>query len=275
MKALGGQRVGWAALAGALLLLAVLPAGGAGPLFTIARLKYDGGGDWYANPTSLPNLLRFAAEATGVPMAEKEAVVSLDDPELFRHTYLYMTGHGRVSFSPAQAERLRSWLLGGGFLHADDNYGLDEHFRREIKRVLPEYELVELPFEHPVYHAWFSFPEGLPKIHEHDGHPPRGYGIFLEGRLAVFYDWECDLGDGWEDAEVHQDPPALRRRALEMGTNLIVHVLGGGPDRLREEQGRLDAEARRAGPARAGSGAHRQDEVHAAGSAAARRAARP
>ncbi len=217
------------ALVLALLLGVSAAAQGTIPL---ARLKYDGGGDWYSNPSSLPNLLRFVREQTGLPMEGKERVVEPEDPELFSCSYLYLTGHGRISFSPAQAERLRAWLLGGGFLHADDNYGLDAHFRREIKRVLPEYELVEVPFDHPVYHAWFQFPQGLPKIHEHDGKPPRGWGIFIDGRLAVFYDWECDLGDGWEDPDVHQDPPELRRKALEMGTNLIVHALGAGPDRL-------------------------------------------
>ncbi len=217
------------ALVLALLLGVSAAAQGTIPL---ARLKYDGGGDWYSNPSSLPNLLRFVREQTGLPMEGKERVVEPEDPELFSCSYLYLTGHGRISFSPAQAERLRAWLLGGGFLHADDNYGLDAHFRREIKRVLPEYELVEVPFDHPVYHAWFQFPQGLPKIHEHDGKPPRGWGIFIDGRLAVFYDWECDLGDGWEDPDVHQAPPELRRKALEMGTNLIVHALGAGPDRL-------------------------------------------
>jgi hypothetical protein len=224
----------------ALLLAAAGVARGAGAegRFTIARLKYDGGGDWYSDPSALPNLMRFASQATGVPMAEKEAVVAPEDPELFRYSHLFMTGHGRVALSEAQAERLRAWLLGGGFLHACDNYGLDPHFRREIKRVLPEYELVEVPFEHPVYHAWFDFPHGLPKIHEHDKHPPRGWGIFIDGRLAVFYDWECDLGNGWEDAEVYRDPPELRRQALEMGTNLIMYALGAGPDRLSAQAAR-------------------------------------
>lgn len=223
------RRLGLALLA---LLLALATGRAAPGEIPLARLKYDGGGDWYANPSSLPNLLRFVREQTGLPMAAKELVVEPEDPELFSCSVLYMTGHGRVAFSEAQAERLRAWLMGGGFLHADDNYGLDAHFRREIKRVLPDYELVEVPFDHPVYHAWFQFPGGLPKIHEHDGKPPRGWGIFIDGRLAVFYDWECDLGDGWEDPDVHQDPPELRRKALEMGTNLIVHALGAGPDRL-------------------------------------------
>jgi hypothetical protein len=226
------SRHNWLVLWATALLLLPVVALGVSPTIHVGRLKYDGGGDWYANPTSLPNLLRFARESTGLPLADKEQVLEPEDPALFSVAYLHMTGHGRVSFSSAQAERLGAWLRGGGFLHADDNYGLDAHFRREIKRVLPECELVEVPFDHPVYHAWFQFPGGLPKIHEHDGKPPRGWGIFLDGRLAVFYSWECDLGDGWEDPEVHQDPPDVRRKALEMGTNLLVHALGAGPDQL-------------------------------------------
>ena len=193
----------------------------------IARIKYDGGGDWYADATSLPNLLEFVSRNTGIRTAEKEDVVELDDPRLFAYPYLYLTGHGNLSFSERQAQRLRLYLTHGGFLHVDDNYGLDEHFRREIRKVFPDRELVELPFDHPVYHSPFEFSQGLPKIHEHDNKPPRGYGIFVDERLVLFYTWECDLGDGWEDPAVHEDPEALRQQALRMGTNIIVHALGG------------------------------------------------
>ncbi|MCA9783637.1 MAG: DUF4159 domain-containing protein [Calditrichaeota bacterium] len=197
----------------------------AAPL-TIARLKYDGGGDWYCDPTSLPNLLAFTRQNTTLDVAPREEVVEADDPRLFAFPYLYMSGHGRIQFTPLQAERLREWLIGGGFLHVDDNYGLDEHFRREIRKVFPEYELVEVPFSHPIYHSQFDYGRGLPKIHEHDGKPPRGFGIFHEGRLVVFYSWECDLGDGWEDPDVHNDPADLRRQALEMGCNILVWSMG-------------------------------------------------
>jgi hypothetical protein len=218
-----------------LLLALLLPAAGRGeepPPFAVARLKYGGGGDWYADPSSLPNLQRFLGRTTGMAVAPREAVVEAADERLFQYPVLYLTGHGRVSFGDEEQQRLRLYLEHGGFLHCDDNYGLDEHFRREIARVLPGRELVEVPFDHPVYHSWFSFPRGLPKIHEHDGKPPRGYGIFIDGRLAVFYSWECDLGDGWEDPEVHELPESLRRQALEMGTNILCWALGVGPDRL-------------------------------------------
>ncbi len=201
------------------------------PLFaqelSIARIKYDGGGDWYGDPTSLPNLLEFVSRNTDIETAAKEDVVELDDPRLFAYPYLYMTGHGNVHFSERQAQRLRLYLSHGGFLHVDDNYGLDEHFRREIRKVFPDHELVEVPFDHAVYHSRFEFPHGLPKIHEHDNKPPRGYGIYLDNRLVLFYTWECDLGDGWEDPEVHEDPEELRQKALRMGTNILVYALGG------------------------------------------------
>jgi len=211
--------------AGLLTLLA--PARAPGEPFTIARLKYDGGGDWYSDPSSLPNLLEFLAREAGLETAAEEVVVEADDPRLFHYPYLYMTGHGRVEFSELQAERLRLYLSHGGFMHVDDNYGLDEHFRREIRKVFPGNELVEVPFEHPVYNSLFDYSSGLPKIHEHDDKPPRGYGIFHEGRLVLFYTWECDLGDGWEDPQVHRDPPEVRRMALEMGANIVIWARGG------------------------------------------------
>lgn len=203
-----------------------LPPAGAGDSITIARLRYDGGGDWYANPSSLPNLLAAVRERTGVPTAAREATVGLLDPGLRDHPFLYMTGHGTVRFSPAERQALRAYLEDGGFLHADDNYGLDASFRAEMAAVFPDRELVEIPPDHPVFHAVYALPDGLPKIHEHDGKPPQALGIFLGGRLAVFYSYESDLGDGWEDPSVHGDPPELHEAALRMGVNLLVHVLG-------------------------------------------------
>ncbi len=199
--------------------------GDADPRLTVARLEYGGGGDWYANPSSLPNLLRAIRERTGIPVAEREAVVTPMDPSLNDHPFLHMTGHGNVVFTPQERQRLRSYLEGGGFLHADDNYGMDEAFRREMALLFPDREMVELPPDHPVYHAVYEFPEGLPKIHEHDGHPPQGFGIFQEGRLVVFYSYETDLGNGWEDAEVHGNPPEKHEEALRMGVNLFVFAL--------------------------------------------------
>ena len=192
----------------------------------IARLQYEGGGDWYANPSSLPNLLRAIGERTGLPVAEREVNVRPLDPALPDHPYLYMTGHGNVAFSPSERQALRRYLLGGGFLHADDNYGLDESFRREMAEIFPDAELVELPADHPVFHVLYDFPEGLPKIHEHDGKPPQAFGIFSGGRMVVFYSYESDLGDGWEDEGVHEDPPETREQALRMGVNLFLFAIG-------------------------------------------------
>jgi hypothetical protein len=193
---------------------------------TIARLQYDGGGDWYANQSSLPNLLRAIAEWTGLPVARREATVTALDPALRNHPYLYMTGHGNVRFSAQERDALRDYLLAGGFLHADDNYGMDESFRREMAAIFPDWEWVELPPDHPVFHLVFDFPEGLPKVHEHDGQPPQALGIFNGGRLVVFYSYESDLGDGWEDAGVHGDPDLVRQEALRMGVNLYLYAVG-------------------------------------------------
>jgi hypothetical protein len=192
----------------------------------IARLQYGGGGDWYANPSSLPNLLAALRERTGLPVAAREANVGPLDPTLPDHPYLYMTGHGNVSFSPQERQALRRYLLGGGFLHADDNYGLDESFRREMAEIFPDAELVEIPPDHPVFHIFYDFPQGLPKIHEHDGKPPQAFGLFSGGRMMVFYSYESDLGDGWEDEDVHDDPPEIREQALRMGVNLFLYALG-------------------------------------------------
>jgi len=195
---------------------------------TIARLQYEGGGDWYANPSSLPNLLAAIRERTGVSVARQEINLKPLDPGLHDHPYLYMTGHGDVRFSAAERAALREYLISGGFLHADDNYGMDKSFREEIASVFPDAELTEIPADHPVFHTFYDFPEGLPKIHEHDGKPPQAFGIFYEGRLVVFYSYESDLGDGWEDESVHEDPGDVRERAIRMGVNLFLFVLGQG-----------------------------------------------
>jgi len=193
--------------------------------FTIGRLKYHGGGDWYSNPSSLPNLLVAINERTNIRAAPREEVVEINDPKLFQYPYLYMNGHGSVGFSDEEVKILRNYFAAGGFLHADDNYGMDSSFRREIKNVFPNSPLVELPFDHPIYHAFYDFPNGLPKIHEHDAKPAQGFGIFYENRLVVFYTYECDLGDGWEDPDVHNDPPEKREAAIKMGINIVIYSL--------------------------------------------------
>ena len=193
--------------------------------FTIARLQYQGGGDWYSDPSSLPNLLRFISEHTRIDAAEREAQVQIADEELFSHPYIYMTGHGNVSFSDGEIARLRHYLESGGFLHADDNYGMDESFRRELKKVFPKKDLVELPPSHELFHCHFDFPDGLPKIHQHDGGRPQALGLFDEERLMLLYTYESDLGDGWEDAHEHGDEPEKRLAALRMGTNIVVWAL--------------------------------------------------
>ena len=197
-------------------------------IFTIARIKYEGGGDWYSNPSSLPNLLSFVREETGIVAAKNEIVVELSSSRLFSYPYLYMNGHGNIRLIEREVEQLRRYFEAGGFLHADDNYGMDESFRREMKRVLPESDFIELPFSHPIYHSFFEFPSGPPKIHEHDGKPAQGLGLFLDGRLVVYYTYQSDLGDGWEDADVHDDPLDTRMAALRMGANIIVWRLRGG-----------------------------------------------
>ena len=192
---------------------------------SVARLHYDGGGDWYANPTSLPNLLEAISASTDLQVADEPVVVRLDDPDLGDHPFLYVTGHGNVRFSDSDLERLREYLFGGGCLHLDDNYGMDASARREIGRLFPDKELVEVPLDHAIYSIVFPFPDGLPKVHEHDGEPARGFGIFVDGRLALFYSFESDLGDGWEDATVHGDPAEVREAALRMGVNLFAYAL--------------------------------------------------
>jgi hypothetical protein len=189
----------------------------------IAKLKYNGGGDWYANKTALPNLIRFCNKELNLLLEAEEDAVEVGSQELFNYPYVYMTGHGNVVFSPEEASNLRNYLIAGGFLHIDDNYGLDKFIRIELKKVFPELELVELPFDHPIYHQKFDFPKGLPKIHEHDGKPAQGFGLIYEGRLVAFYSFECDLGNGWEDQRIHNDPAEKRDQALKMGANIIAY----------------------------------------------------
>lgn len=189
----------------------------------IAKLKYNGGGDWYANKTALPNLIAFCNQQLGTNLYEEEDIVEVGSQELFNYPYVYLTGHGNVVFSTEEAANLRRYLLAGGFLHIDDNYGLDKFIRPELKKIFPELELVELPFAHPIYHQKFNFDKGLPKIHEHDGKPAQGFGLIYEGRLVVYYSFESDLGNGWEDPRVHNDPEAKRQDALRMGANLIAY----------------------------------------------------
>jgi hypothetical protein len=206
----------------AFLVAAALPSS---PRLTVARVQYDGGGDWYANPSSLPNLLTAIATRTSLDVERTEARVQLTSDRLWDYPYLYITGHGNIKLTDAEISRLREYLARGGFLHVDDNYGLDESFRREIARIYPDRPLVDVPLEHPVYNVVYRFPKGIPKVHEHDGKPPRGYGIFLGERLAVYYSYESDLGNGWEDSQVHNDPPEVREAALRMGVNLFVYAV--------------------------------------------------
>lgn len=189
----------------------------------IAKLKYNGGGDWYANKTALPNLIRFCNKELNILLEADEDAVEVGSQELFNYPYVYMTGHGNVVFSPEESSNLRNYLIAGGFLHIDDNYGLDKFVRIELKKVFPELELIELPFDHPIYHQKFDFPKGLPKIHEHDGKPAQGFGLVYEGRLVAFYSFECDLGNGWEDQRIHNDPAERREQALRMGANIIAY----------------------------------------------------
>ena len=195
---------------------------------TIGRLHYEGGGDWYANPSSLPNLLAAVRQRTDIRTEPREDVVALADPSLWDVPYLYMTGHGNVHFSDADLVTLRRYLLQGGFLHADDNYGMDSSIRRELARLFPDRPLVEVPLDHPIYNLVYRFPKGVPKIHEHDGKPAQGFGIFIDGRLAVYYTYQSDLGDGWEDPDVHKDPPEVRESAIRMGVNLVAYAVGSG-----------------------------------------------
>ncbi|HNX06301.1 MAG TPA: DUF4159 domain-containing protein [Bacteroidales bacterium] len=190
----------------------------------LALVKYKGGGDWYANPTSLTNLAKFCNQNLGTNLNPDYATVDVGSPELFNFPMLHLTGHGNVVFSNQEAANLRNYLISGGFLHISDNYGIDMFIRREMKKVFPELDFVELPFNHPIYHQKYDFPNGPPKIHEHDNKPAQGFGLIYEGRLLCFYDYECDLGDGWEDQAVHKDSEPTRQKALQMGANLVQYV---------------------------------------------------
>jgi hypothetical protein len=195
--------------------------------YQVAVLQYRGGGDWYSNPTSLPNLIQFCNSELSMNIDEEMVYVEVNSPDLSLYPFVHMTGHGNVVFSSSEARNLRNYLLAGGFLHISDNYGMDAFVRKEFLKVFPKLDWVEVPFSHPVYHQTFDFDQGLPKIHEHDDLPPRGLGLFFEGRLLCFYDTECDLGDGWEDYQVHRDPESVRLLALQMGANLMQFAMGG------------------------------------------------
>jgi len=196
------------------------------PTYKLAKLKYNGGGDWYANRTALPNLIDFCNKNLRTNLAPQEAVAEVGSPDLFNYPFAYLTGHGNVVFSNAEAANLRRYLIGGGFLHIDDNYGLDKFIRREMKKVFPELSFVELPADHPLYNQKFKFPAGLPKIHEHDGKRPQGFALFWEGRMVCYYTFECDLGNGWEDYGTYpEDTQERRQNALKMGANLVQYVL--------------------------------------------------
>lgn len=188
----------------------------------IAVLKYNGGGDWYANPTALPNLIRFCNENSKTAINETPETVEAGSIDIFQYPFLHMTGHGNVYFSAEEAENLKKYLLAGGFLHIDDNYGMEPYIKRELTKLFPDKELTEIPLKHSIFHKPYKFPDGLPKIHEHDGKRPQAFGIFHGNRLMVLFTYESDLGDGWENPEVHNDPEEVRLRALRMGANIIT-----------------------------------------------------
>ncbi len=190
----------------------------------IAVLQYGGGGDWYSNPTALPNLIKFCNENVDTTLLEKPETVSPDNVDLFNYPFIHMTGHGNVFFSNDEAKNIRDYLLSGGFLHIDDNYGMDQYLRKELVKIFPNTELKELPADHPIFNCHFKFPEGLPKIHEHDNSRPQAFGITVEGRLVLLYTFESDLGDGWENPEIHNDPAEVRLKALRMGANIVKYA---------------------------------------------------
>jgi hypothetical protein len=190
----------------------------------IALLKYSGGGDWYANPTSLPNLIKYCNQNINTKIKSKNAIVTPSSSELFSYPYVHATGHGNVIFSPSDIENLRNYMNSGGFLHIDDNYGMNEYIRKEIAKLFPNSELVEIPANHPIFQKPYPFPAGIPKIHEHDGKRPQAFGIFIDSRLVLLYTFETDLGDGWEDADVHNDPFEVREKALKMGANILNYI---------------------------------------------------
>ncbi|WP_306350215.1 DUF4159 domain-containing protein [Flavobacterium sp. '19STA2R22 D10 B1'] len=190
----------------------------------IAVVKYNGGGDWYGNPTSLPNLIKFCNQNINTKIKDKPGTVEPGSPDLFSYPFVHLTGHGNVYFNEYDVKNIRNYLVSGGFLHIDDNYGMDQYIRREMKKIFPNQEFVEIPATHAIFQSPYSFPNGLPKIHEHDNKRPQAFGLFVEGRLVCLYTYECDLGDGWEDPEVHNDPKDLREKALKMGANILSYV---------------------------------------------------
>lgn len=221
MKKLGGYM-------SMILLLLLISSGTKSPTYQFAVLKYKGGGDWYANPSSVPNLVRFCNMALNTNIKEEVKAVEVGSEDLFNYPFVHMTGHGNVVFSENDMNNLRKYLRSGGFLHVDDNYGMDEFVRPQLNKLFPNSKLVELPFSHPIFNQPNAFPKGLPKIHEHDNKAPQGFGLFLKGRLVLFYTVECDLGDGWEDAGVHNDSQKVREEALKMGANIVNIALTMG-----------------------------------------------
>jgi hypothetical protein len=217
----------------AFMMIAVLLVGFRSPAppysCQLGLVKYNGGGDWYSNlETSLPNLIKFCNENLGSKINQEQAIVEVGSSDLFNYPFIHLTGHGNIILSNQEATNLRNYLIGGGFLHISDNYGMDKFIRPQMKKVFPELDFIELPFTHKIYHQKYDFPDGLPKVHEHDKKPPQGFGLVWQGRLVCFYDFECDLGDGWESPEVHNDSPEARLKALRMGANLIQYALMGG-----------------------------------------------
>lgn len=190
----------------------------------LAVLKYDGGGDWYSNPTAVPNLIAYCNDNLGTNLEEEVATVEASSVDIFQYPFIHMTGHGNVVFNTADIENIRNYLLSGGFLHIDDNYGMEPYLNKELIKLFPQKELVELPATHPIFNIYAKFPKGLPKIHEHEGKRPQAKGLFHEGRLVLLFTYESDLGDGWESPEVHNDPPEVRKKALDMGANIIKYV---------------------------------------------------
>jgi hypothetical protein len=196
--------------------------------FRIGLLKYQGGGDWYANlETSLPNLIEYCNKNLGTAISDEQLIVDAASSEIFNVPFIHMTGHGNVVFNEQEIMNLRQYLESGGVLHIDDNYGMNEFIRPQMKKVFPESEFIELPFTHPIYHQKYNFPRGLPKVHEHDAKPPQGFGLFYKGRMVCFYSYECDLGDGWESFDVHKDAPEKHEQALKMGVNILQYVMMG------------------------------------------------
>lgn len=212
-----------------LLVVAVLTMASsqAPPHYEVAVLKYRGGGDWYANPTALTNLISYCSDNLNIRIKPDYQVVEAGSPDILNYPFVHMTGHGNVEWNSQERDNLRTWLLGGGLLHIDDNYGMDKFIRGQLEQLLPEYPLTEIAADHIIFEQPYRLQEGLPKVHEHDGSTPQAFGIFIEGRLAVFYSFESDLGDGWEDPEVHNDPADIREKALQMGANLISYAFNG------------------------------------------------